>query len=503
LHNQKTYKIGTRGSLLALTQCNQVKDELEKITGDKFELDVIKTQGDLITNAPLWQLDGKDFFTKELDDALISGRVDLVVHSYKDLGSIRPEPITLAAVTKRTYAHDILLIKNSSIPKIKEMKEFIVGTSSPRRMVNLEKKLNHYLPNGAHLKITPKVLRGNVNTRISKLVDNEYDAIVLALPGIERLALTESSRIELTKLLKDMNFMVLPQSIFPSSASQGALGIECLKVRSDNGELFNKLKKMEDQNTLEEVSRERKAFNEYGGGCHLAVGVNVRKFENFYIHTHRGLLNNKDVFFSELEGRELPQFFTTPKTFIGLPKKDDKLITKVAIKRNLDSNAHYFVSSKYSIESLKKEEKYGSLWSAGTKTMRDLCDQGFWVNGSADSLGINEAIHLKNSQAISIMINASSPLINLTHEDGINSLKTYERKINSVNSEYISQLQNTELFYWTSFSQYETFVENFPFIKNKLHATGLGKTYQQFKTNNIAVFPFHSMESFEKFVNIN
>ena len=82
---KKHYKIGTRGSLLALTQCNQVKAELERITGDTFELDVIKTQGDMITNAPLWQLDGKDFFTKELDEALLSGRVDLVVHSYKDL----------------------------------------------------------------------------------------------------------------------------------------------------------------------------------------------------------------------------------------------------------------------------------------------------------------------------------------------------------------------------------------------------------------------------------
>ena len=236
------YKIGTRGSLLALTQCNQVKDELERLTGDKFELEVIKTQGDLITNAPLWQLDGKDFFTKELDDALLSGRVDLVVHSYKDLGSVRPEGITLAAVTKRTYANDILLIKNSTIAGLKEKKELIVGTSSPRRMVNLENHLAGFLPLGSHLKVTPKVLRGNVNTRIEKLRNDEYDAIVLALPGIERLALTESSRTELTRLLNGMNFMILPESAFPSSAAQGALGIECAKTRSDNGELFKKLK---------------------------------------------------------------------------------------------------------------------------------------------------------------------------------------------------------------------------------------------------------------------
>ena len=140
--NQKIYKIGTRGSLLALTQCNQIKDQLEILTGDKFELEVIKTQGDLITNAPLWQLDGKDFFTKELDEALLSGKVDLVVHSYKDLGSVRPEGIQLAAVTKRTFAQDILLIKKQTIPLIERKSEFVVGTSSPRRMVNLERSLS-------------------------------------------------------------------------------------------------------------------------------------------------------------------------------------------------------------------------------------------------------------------------------------------------------------------------------------------------------------------------
>jgi hydroxymethylbilane synthase len=188
------YRIGTRGSLLALTQCNQVKNQLEKLTGDKFELEIIKTQGDMITNAPLWQLDGKDFFTKELDEALLSGAVDLVVHSYKDLGSVRPDEILLAAITKRSYAHDILLIKKDTISEIKNKAELFVGTSSPRRMVNLKNHLKNYLPNATNLTVTTKVLRGNVNTRIQKLKDNEYDAIVLALPGIERLALTESSR---------------------------------------------------------------------------------------------------------------------------------------------------------------------------------------------------------------------------------------------------------------------------------------------------------------------
>jgi hydroxymethylbilane synthase len=501
LHNQKTYKIGTRGSLLALTQCNQVKDQLEALTGDKFELDVIKTQGDLITNAPLWQLDGKDFFTKELDEALISGRVDLVVHSYKDLGSVRPEPITLAAVTKRTYAHDIFLIKKSKLPLIKNMAEFIVGTSSPRRMVNLEKNLKDFLPHGSHLKVTPKVLRGNVNTRISKLVADEYDAIVLALPGIERLALTQSSKEELIPLLKDMTFMVLPQSVFPSSASQGALGIECLKNRNDNNELFNKLKKMEDADTLSEVSRERKSFNEYGGGCHLAVGINVKKIGDYFLHTHAGLLNEKEVKLTMIEGRELPVFVARPKAFIGLPTRDDKLLSKVSVKANLNTNDHYFVSSKYSIDSLIENTEYASIWSAGTRTWKELCKKGIFVNGSSDSLGINEAKKFKASKAISLMLKNEHELINLTHDAGENQIKTYSRIINSVDSDFEQSLLAKDIFYWTSFSEYQTYVEKYPQLKSKLHACGLGKTYEQFKNQNIKILPFSSMEEFENYIN--
>ncbi|MBC99387.1 MAG: hypothetical protein CME63_16710 [Halobacteriovoraceae bacterium] len=96
---KKPYIIGTRGSLLALTQCLQMKNIMEEKGLGKFELKIISTQGDENTQAPLWQLEGKDFFTKELDAALLQGEVDLVVHSYKDLGSERPEGIELATVT--------------------------------------------------------------------------------------------------------------------------------------------------------------------------------------------------------------------------------------------------------------------------------------------------------------------------------------------------------------------------------------------------------------------
>jgi hydroxymethylbilane synthase len=198
------YKLGTRGSLLAVTQSTLIKNQLEALSGEKFELVTIKTQGDEVTNKPLWQLEGKDFFTKELDEALLKGEVDFVIHSYKDLGSIRPEGIRLAAVTERRFAHDILLIPQEHVDRLNNWQgEFVVGTSSPRRIANLTHSLPDYLP---YIKsIRCETLRGNVNSRIRKLREGQYHAITLALAGIERLAHTEKSANELKELFRYRN----------------------------------------------------------------------------------------------------------------------------------------------------------------------------------------------------------------------------------------------------------------------------------------------------------
>lgn len=500
------YKIGTRGSLLALTQCGQVKDQLEKITGDTFELVTIKTQGDIQTSQPLWQMEGNNFFTKELDEALLKGDVDLVVHSYKDLGSVRPEGITLAAVTKRTFAHDILLIKNETIPTIKNRTEFIVGTSSPRRVVNLEKNLAEFLPKGKNVVVKTKMLRGNINTRIQKLRDGEYDAITLALPGIERLALTPSSLEELKRLLDGINFMILPQSVFTSSASQGALAIETKAERSDGGELHRKLALMIDQKTKEEVARERLAFNEYGGGCHLAVGINVRKLESakgeFFLHNHHGNLDGKEISFVQLEGRNLPAFFTAPKVFNGHPTNDE-LISKKNIEVTLDKGLNLYITSKYCLDAISGSNP-GSLWAAGTKTMKDLAALGYWVNATADAIGDEEVQNLRASQAVSLMVDTKAPLIVLSNDEAKSTLTTaeviacYKREINeTVSEEFKNEILKTEVFYWTSFFQYQAYVSKFPEIKDKFHACGIGKTYDLFKSNGIDVFPMAGMEEFK------
>ncbi|MFY7992256.1 MAG: hydroxymethylbilane synthase [Bacteriovoracaceae bacterium] len=515
----KTFKIGTRGSLLAVTQSSLILNELEKISGHRFELVKIKTQGDEITNKPLWQLEGKDFFTKELDEALLSGAVDLVVHSYKDLGSVRPEGIELAAITERRFAHDILFINKDSIPKLKNWSGvFKIGTSSPRRIVNITKSIASYIPHFSenNIKIECEMLRGNVNTRLGKLKNNQYDAIILALAGIERLAHTEESKKELSELLSGMNYMILPQSAFPSAASQGALGIETYAHRNDNGELKSYINKLFHAPTGEEVKREREAFKSYGGGCHLAVGIHVKKVKDFYLHIHSGEVDGKRIEKKYLEGA---QDFTGKfnKIFVGLPQTkitgavtDEYLDKKPVINHFESSGKHLFVTSKHTLENLSQNhpEKAQGLWAAGTKTWKELVKAGHWVNGCSDSLGVQDLEMVKTSLALQIIHpKLDGSWIVLSHTEAESPLgkviPSYDRIPTKTEESWKSDLLSAEAYFWTSFPQYQHYVEAFPEIRPKSHFCGLGKTYDEFYKAGISIHPLAGMDQINSLLKVN
>jgi hydroxymethylbilane synthase len=509
-----TYKIGTRGSLLAVTQSTLIKNECERISGEKFELVLIKTQGDEITNKPLWQLEGKDFFTKELDHALLNGEVDFVIHSYKDLGSERPAGIKLAAVTERKFAHDIFLINQKTIDSLPNWEgDFIVGTSSPRRIANLTHSLKNYIPHSPNIRC--ETLRGNVNSRIRKLKEGQYHAITLALAGIERLAHTEKSAQELGELLKDLNYFVLPQSVFPSAASQGALGIEMREDRNDGGKLSEILSKLSHPKTVEEVYRERKTFKEFGGGCHLAVGIHVKKItDNCFLHVTSGEVDEKRVEKKWLEGMSLPKIPEGKKIFVGFPTNthpgvicDEYLIKTPETKKVPLASKHVFVTSMYCLETLKASTKAEGVWAAGAKSARDLASRGFWVNGTADSLGIEDLKMIRSSRALNMIHkNLNNDWTVLSHPASKSELGEvvgcYERVKTDTSSEYEDSLKQVGGCYWTSYPQYQAFIEKFPFLKNTLHFCGMGKTWHEFQSAGVNVNPVANMQDFYQLARI-
>ncbi|EHP89145.1 hydroxymethylbilane synthase [Methanotorris formicicus] len=241
--------IGTRGSKLALTQTYQVADLL-KNEGVETEIKIIKTFGDKIQNKKLSEL-GIGVFTKELDLAMLNNEIDIAVHSLKDVPTVWNENLIIAAMPKRESYHD-LIIWNKDNEKVEGFlngkEKIVVGTSSIRR----KEFLKIMYPN-----IEIKLLRGNVDTRLNKLRNNEYDAIVLAEAGIRRLKIN---------LNEEFNFKRL--NILPSPA-QGAIGIA---VRKNDWEIIDILKKINDKKTFLEVTAERFALREYGGGCQAPFG---------------------------------------------------------------------------------------------------------------------------------------------------------------------------------------------------------------------------------------
>ena len=242
-----TFLVGTRGSKLSLAQTNWVISELQKKNeGSEFEIKTITTKGDTDSRA-LFTIDQKGIFEKEIDKAVAEKEIDFAVHSLKDVPSDISESLTIACIPKRESANDVIITKDGynlkTIPS-----NAVVGTSSLRRAV----QVSRIRPD-----VVVKPVRGNIETRINKVMDGKFDAIILAEAGISRLSL-------------DVKHSVLSTKDFPPSPGQGALAIVC---RSDDDKTISMLKKIEDEKSRNEIEAERALSDYVDSGCRFPVGA--------------------------------------------------------------------------------------------------------------------------------------------------------------------------------------------------------------------------------------
>ena len=247
-------RIATRGSDLALWQAHWVKQALEAGGAADVEIHVVKTQGDVVQDRALTQLEGKGFFTKEIEAALLTGAADVAVHSYKDLPTQQPPELVVAAVPPRASTNDLLIVREEVADSRGETWPLAqaarVGTGAARRIA----QLLHMRPD---LQVVD--LRGNVPTRIRKLRDKEYDAIVLAKAGLDRLEID----------LGGMVVVDLRISGFLPAPAQGALAIQC---RREDERTSSLLRGLHDDATASCVGAERHLLTLFEGGCSLPLG---------------------------------------------------------------------------------------------------------------------------------------------------------------------------------------------------------------------------------------
>jgi hydroxymethylbilane synthase len=274
--------IGSRGSELALWQANFIKGELEKNNKTiSVEIKIIKTKGDKIIDVALSKIGDKSLFTKELENELLNNNIDIAVHSLKDLQTQLPKGLKLGAVTKRHPVNDVLIAREKSTTLKTIREKGVIATGSLRRrsqILNLRPDINVV------------ELRGNVPTRIEKFLNSDWDAIILARAGVERLGLE-----------KHISSFINTNEILPA-VGQGALGIEIRESDKDTSEI---LKPVNDQETSFAVLAERSLLRTLEGGCQIPIGTYTEiKGNELYLKAYIGSVNGETAFRDHISGKK-------------------------------------------------------------------------------------------------------------------------------------------------------------------------------------------------------
>ncbi len=267
----KSLTVATRASKLALAQTRIIIDALEKIhPGLKIKIKKITTKGDIDKNASLWHLESTGFFTSEIEDSLLAGQADFAVHSFKDLPTKQTQRLKIIAVCNRSFPEDCIVSagKITSLSRLKTAAK--IGTSSLRRAVQLKHLRND-------LEVTP--IRGNVTTRIKKVDDGRFDAVVLARAGLERINLADR-----------ITFCFDPEQFLPAPA-QGALAVQ---TRADDKITNELLLPLNDKNIQIQTLAERQILTATRCGCHAPLGAFAKISEDDITIT---------AFISDIEGR--------------------------------------------------------------------------------------------------------------------------------------------------------------------------------------------------------
>ena len=251
--NMKTITVGSRGSKLARVQTEWLLDRLREANpGIDFQLRVISTKGDRVQNKALDAIGDKGLFTKELEEALLSGDIDMAVHSMKDMPSALPEGLTLAEPPVREDPSDVLVTRHAITSVAELPRGAKIGTGSKRRAYQLSRMRPDFKIEG---------IRGNVDTRLRKLADEGFDGIILAAAGMKRIDVYHSD---------DYNVIPLPPDEFVCAPAQGILAVE---MREDNDAVRKILEPVIDPVTAVQMAAERKFLTALDGDCHLPIGA--------------------------------------------------------------------------------------------------------------------------------------------------------------------------------------------------------------------------------------
>ncbi len=470
----------------------------------KVEIVVRESRGDTLQNIPLQTVEGSDFFTQDIFDALQSNEADIAVHSLKDMSSEHFFGSNKFAVVDRDDVRDIAIFRKEVESKLKKGDKIIIGTCSPRREEMAIFFLQKALPQwNKDFKVETKIIRGNVDTRLRKLDTGEYDGIILATAGLNRL-LSSPSAVEnpdggysIKKLLKDKKLMLLPLIECVPAPCQGAIVAEANPANKKAVEMLNTIN---DKKLMQACTQEKQTAIQYGVGCLQRFGVTTISYGTNEVIYAAGKDSN-DITFSKWTG--LPElnivnknFFSTTD-FMGSFFQYQYNDEPTTINEAIVYVANYKAAQK---EEVIQQLQLKKVWAAGTKTWFELAKKGIWVEGSADAFGVEflltpwqmRLFNISKDQ-VAIVTNNSSAAT--WKEKGWKTYGTYgtqEKQAPGIEA----QIKQADIIFWTSFRQYVQYKNVLK--ENVQHVCPYGETAEQFKAAGISPVIFPNIKAFQQ-----
>ena len=497
----RTIVLTGRGSKLSRLQIDIAKNKIQ----DAFPRLRVETKykdslGDQLSDIPLDTQEGVDFFTRVFADDLQAGRADIAVHSLKDLSGDHFFGSNRFAVIDREETRDIAIFNGDVGERLRQGLPVRIGTCSFRRQLMAEQFLSKALPRtGPEIKIECLPIRGNVDSRLRKLGTDSYDGIILALAGINRMLRDEGTRKEMQVLLQDKKWMILPLIECVPAPCQGAIVTEACP---DNVLARQVLQRIMDPVLHADCSDEKYAARQYGSGCLQRFGVTtLRAASEKWIYAAG--LDEKGRTFRDWYGIASPVFPLDPASIITSDELGFKAFRKpVPVQDGSPSSLVYFIAHRHALDGFTNQQalEQGRIWAAGTGTWYVLAQKGFWVEGCADSFGLESLTGLFDSPAVGIrreeiLILTNAESTNRWKARGWNALGTYEARYeSSLIDKY--KLKEARLIFWNCFAHFDEVKDLAG--KDLIHACLPGRTAEGLKKSGIHPILFPSLDSFNQ-----
>lgn len=473
-------KIASRQSDLARIQSYMVARALKRIHPKLIvDFDFKSSFGDLRLDLAIDKSPAKGLFTQDFYEDLISGKSDLVVHSWKDLPVEEKPGVRVVATLPRADVRDLFFLKKTSRKKSK----LNVLSSSPRRVHNLAASLPPLLPGRPDLEFI--AVRGNIPTRLKKLVESDADGLILAKAAVDRLLeAPENEFADTQRYVRDVlslcHWCVLPLTLNPAAAAQGALAIEVLESRED---LRTLLKSIQCEATFQAVSEERRILAGYGGGCHQKIGISILNRPYGRVEFLRGLTDQGQILdLRQICEEPLPAKWraerekifpyqpTEARWFSRIAKGD---LSDAKIEERA-SSVGVWISRAESFPREWEKLPFRALWISGLRSWQELAKRDVWVNGCAEAMGEQE------KPLIESMVGTDFKWVKLSHlkgyEEGeMEMIPTYE--LHSIKPP--PDIRGKTHFFWMSGSSFQRALELYPEILSEgYHGCGPGNTYK-------------------------